>query len=145
MARSITEIAAEYAKVRNQRRELEEVAADLKQSVEDPLRMELLVLLQSEGLQSVKLAGGGSVVRTTKSHYEILDAEKLCLTMFTNMGTLLQNGRPLTDALLVERRVAKTNVREFLGLDKEDPIPADIVAGMGLKYVEENDITLRKN
>ena len=103
-------LISRYIDARRRRLELEAQAQEIAAGEERPLQEQILALMAADGVSSLKLDGIGRVVRRSKGHYEIRDTEKLARVMLKNMCVAVQNGRPITDAMLLQRRVSRDAV-----------------------------------
>lgn len=133
-------LISRYAEVRRKRLELESQAKEIAVSEELPLQEQILALMAADGVSSLKLDGIGRVVRRSKGHYEIRDSEKLARAMLKNMCVAVQDGRPLTDAMLLQRRVSRDAVETLC----EGREPAELEA-LGLAYVEKDELSITRN
>jgi hypothetical protein len=132
-------LISRYIEARRQRLELEAQAAEIATERERPLQEQILALMAADGVSSLKLEGIGRVVRRSKGHYEIRDTEKLARVMLKNMCVAVQNGRPLTDAMLLQRRVSRDAVETLC--DGREPAALEAI---GLAYVEKDELSISR-
>lgn len=113
--KSITDLVESYIEVRTRRQELEAKANDIKNGEEQELKTLILAEMAAQGMKSVHLEGVGRVTSRVSYHYEIKDMEKLSKCMFKAMATAIENGRPVSDGLLLQRRVSKEALENLIG------------------------------
>lgn len=125
---------------RNERLALEKKAADLKRDIEEPLRVQILQVMAAQGLKSANVEGLGRVVCKESHHYEIMDIESLAYQTFKLMVKAAEDGRPLSDGLLLQRRVHRENLDAVIeaagGMDK--------AAEFGVRNVTKTDLSYTK-
>lgn len=125
---------------RNERLALEKKAADLKRDIEEPLRVQILQVMAAQGLKSANVEGLGRVVCKESHHYEIMDIEGLAYQMFKSMVKAAEEGRPLSDGLLLQRRVHRENLDAMIeaagGMGK--------AAEFGVRNVTKTDLSYTK-
>lgn len=107
MEQQLKNIVEKYKEVVAQRKELEEQAKKLKAEIEEPLKNTILQYMADHDVQSIHYPSVGRVVRTVKSHYEIKDKEQFALTILRALVAAGQDGRPLSDGMIVQYRVSK--------------------------------------
>lgn len=147
-----TEMVTSLYELKTARAELESQVKTIK-AQEDALRAQILSELDMAGLDSAKL-GGFTVARTKGVRLEIASHETFQQVMLDRMNTARSEGRPLQDALLLQRTVAKTAtlalLRSQLGLSDNDELDAAstdaqaAAAAMGLRLVPLVDLSVRK-
>lgn len=137
---TIRELTARYVDVRARRLELEAKAREIQQGEEAELQQMILALMHAEGISSLKFAGLGRVVRRSKGHYEINDIEKVVLAMLKNMATAYREGRPLADALLLQRRISRENLETLC-----EDMSTKTLADLGVAFVEKEELAVTKN
>lgn len=148
-----TERIALYRQIRAARADLEAQVKACKEQ-EDALKQQILLDLEAAGIDSAKV-DGYTVSRVTGVRVEIVSHETLQRVMFDRMKAADSDGRPLQDALLLQRTVAKNAalalIRERLKLAETDtlqvsaPEVADQAAALGLRLVPTVDLSLRKS
>lgn len=125
---------------RNERLALEKKAADLKRDIEEPLRVQILQVMAAQGLKSANVEGLGRVVCKESRHYEITDIESLAYQTFKLMVKAAEEGRPLSDGLLLQRRVHRENLDAMIeaagGMGK--------AAEFGVRSVTKTDLSYTK-
>lgn len=127
------------------------MAKQLADGPEAEARAQILIWMDSNGLPGIKTEHG-TVSRTKKSHIEIVDTEKFCSHMVDNILAARNEGRPLVDELLLQQRVLKTSIINYLCtelgvnnlVDVNDDVCNTLLENMGLRYVSSFDITHRK-
>ena len=141
-----------YNEIREARAKYEKHAQYLKDK-EQVLKAEMLAELASKGLDSLTEAGF-TVFKKHTIRAEITDHETLQSAMYELMTQARAEGRPLQDGLLLQRTVAKNTVIDLihsrLGLkededmDVNDPKTIDEASKLGLRLVDNVDISIRK-
>lgn len=135
-------LVRQFVEVRARRFLLEKEAQELKANVEDDLKARILQIMAAQGLKSANVEGLGRVVSKENSHFEIMDMEALALQMFKNFVTAAQSGRPLTDALLLQRRVHAENLSNFIEMEGQ---PCEsFLTSLGVRKVVKNDLSFTK-
>lgn len=142
---NLSKLIAEYAAVKAERMALEKKVADLKREKEDVLKQQILLEMAATGIRSMKLEGIGSVVAKSSDHYEIVDLEKLSRFMLQQMVQCAKEGRPLSDGILLQSRISRVNLEEYLGglIDLEQADDAAL-APYGIKLVSKPDLSITK-
>lgn len=135
---TIRELIEKYVAARAKRLELEAQAREIAQGEEADLQRMILALMAADGISSLKFAGLGRVVRRNKGHYEIADIEKVSLVMLKEMAKAYREGRPLADALILQRRISRENL-ESLCHDEA------MLAEAGVAFVEREELAVTKN
>lgn len=147
---NINELVEQWRAVRKQRLELDDLSKKLKNGPEAELRAQVLMWLDSQNLPGVKTQHG-TVSRTKKSHLEIRDIEAFLQFQFGNMENCKNEGKPLTDALVMQKTPLKSGILEHvqsvLGLDNLDSISDEefnkIASTFGIERVSTEDITFK--
>lgn len=125
---------------RNERLALEKKAADLKRDIEEPLRVQILQVMAAQGLKSANVEGLGRVVCKESRHYEITDIESLAYQTFKLMVKAAEEGRPLSDGLLLQRRVHRENLDAMIeaagGMGKATEFGVRSVTKTDLSYTK---------
>lgn len=93
--------------------------------------------MSAEGLKSANVTGLGRVVSKETSHYEIVNIDQLAVQMFQAMLDAAKEGRPLADGFLLQRRVNRENLEQYIE-DEAD------TAKFGVKKVTKNDLSFTK-
>ncbi len=145
----ITSLVEQWRAVVKQRKALDDLSKQLKNGPEAELRSKILMYMDVQGMNGVKTACG-TISRTTKNHLEMVDTEAFLRLQLQRMLTCLQEGRPLADALIMQKTPAKSNifemVKELTGSGKEtmtdDQFNA-IAAGFGIKLVSDTDVSFK--
>ncbi|MBQ3569588.1 MAG: hypothetical protein IJA20_02820 [Methanocorpusculum sp.] len=143
-------LVEQWRTIRKQRLELDDLSKKLKNGPEAELRAQILMWLDSQNLPGVKTQHG-TVSRTKKSHLEIRDIETFLQFQFGNMATCQQEGKPLTDALVMQKTPLKSgileHVQQVLGLDNLDSISDEefnkVASTFGIERVSTEDITFK--
>lgn len=143
---SLNELVAEYVEVKAKRLKLEKDAEEIKKGREGELSALILQVMAAQGLKSANVEGLGRVVCKETSHYEITDMESLAFAMFKVMVDAAQKGRPMSDGLLLQRRVHKDNLDSFL---ESIILPTDAegqpsMAHLGVKKAIRTDLSFTK-
>lgn len=139
---SLTELVGAFIEVRGQRLELEKEADDLKKNTEEPLKAQILQLMSAQGLKSANVEGLGRVVAKETKHYEIMDIEALAFQMLKVMVEAAQEGRPVSDGLLLQRRVHRENLDTML--DGMGEITDEKIAGFGVRKAVKVELAFTK-
>ncbi len=140
----LASLAAEYASVRRERKILQE-QMDALEARETELQRSILITMASAGTSSTRIDGVGRLVVKTKTRYEIADKDKLALALLQAMVENAEQGRAMSDGLLLQQRVAARNFEERaenLGVD-EAGMDA-YAAAAGLRRVIEPSLTFTK-
>lgn len=136
----LNELAKMFVDVRTKRLALEKEANEIKNGAEKLLRYSLLMMLEANGVKSVHVENIGRIVRTEKNFYSIADLEKFAYRMFKSMQKAQEEGRPLSNALLLQKRVHKEALESHM--DTLDIEEKDKLAELfGINYITVNDIS----
>lgn len=103
-----------YKSVVAERKRLEQEAKTLKEMQEAPLKEQILQYLFEHGIQSVHFPEVGRIVKVTKTHYEIQDKELYAHAVLQSLVEAAEEGRPLSDGLLAQFRVAKDVFADYI-------------------------------
>lgn len=143
--KTLAGLIAEYASVKARRMALEKEASELKRDQEEPLKQQILLEMAATGIKSMKLDGIGSVVSKSSDHYEIVDMEKLSYFMLQQMVRCAKEGRPLSDGVLLQSRISRAVLEEYLG-DSINLAEANdaALAQYGVKLVSKPDLSITK-
>lgn len=95
-----------YIEVHEQRAELDDLSKRLKDGPEREAKDAILSIMRSNDMLSAKLPNG-TVSRRISKQIRIKDHEGFCRYMFERMREAYENGRPLVDHLLTEKRPLK--------------------------------------
>ena len=137
---SIRPLAESYTKLREMREKLEAQAKLLKEK-ENEAKALLIQEMSAQQMPSVKLDGLGRFVMKSVAAYDISDIELLSRAMLARMVDNGQHGRPLSDGLLLQKRVAKGVIEELMEAGYLD---ASTLAASGLEQTERMDLTFTK-
>lgn len=113
-----------YNKAKAMRQKLESKAEEIK-ATELDLQAQILMALDSAGVQSVK-ASGFTVSKTHKIVCQIADNIALADTMLTLMQKAKEKGCPAADGLLIQKRAAKEAVVDFIKAELGVPATDDL-------------------
>lgn len=146
----INAAVAEWRAVYRQRLELERLAKQLKDGPEAESKASILMYLDTQGLEGAKVEGG-TIGRRSSTHVEIADTEQLCRFMFQRMIEALQQGKPLSDCLFLQKTAHKGEVTSFiknaLGVAKDAKVSDEdfntVAVQLGVKAVSKEDISFR--
>lgn len=105
----------------------------------------ILLEMSASGLKSANIKGVGKVVCRESSHYEITDIEALALTMFKKMVECGQQGRPLSDALLLQARIHRENLETHVGESEDDTELERMLSAYGVKKASKLDLAVTKS
>lgn len=135
-----------YKEARRQRLELDDLSKKIKEELEEPLKAELLEYLGSQGLQNAKTAHG-TIAQRKNTRVEVLDIETVCSVMLENMLKLRDEGKPLADALLLQKTAHKANVTEVVNEILGNPNPDEeqfneVASRFGMRAVSKIDLSL---
>lgn len=130
-----------YAELRAQREKLEAAAKEIK-AAEDEAKTRLISEMDVQKIPSAKFEGIGRVVLRQNKRYEISDIELFAKAMLQRMVDNAQNGRRLSDGLMLQKRPAKTIIDELAANESWDAETA--FAQRGLAVSENLDITFTK-
>lgn len=137
-------LSEQYIGVRQERLALEKKAKEIQNGREKDLRELILLEMSSSGLKSANIKGVGKVVCRESSHYEITDIEALALTMFKKMIECGQQGRPLSDALLLQARIHRDNLETHVGELENDTELERMLSSYGVKKASKLDLAVTK-
>lgn len=101
--------------------------------------------MSASGLKSANIKGVGKVVCRESSHYEITDIEALALAMFRKMVECGQQGRPLSDALLLQARIHRDNLETHVGEAEDDAELERMLSSYGVKKASKLDLAVTKS
>ncbi len=137
---SLNELVAEYITIRTKRLQLEKEADGIKKGREGELSAQILQVMSAQGLKSANVSGLGRVVCRETSHYEIHDIESLALQMLKVMVSAVRDGRPISDGLLLQRRVHRENLDSLLGEGADE----STMINMGVKKAVRTELSFTK-
>jgi len=141
---TISEMVQCLKDTRERRLAMEKQAKEMK-AVEDELTERLLMEMGAQNLKSINIEGVARVAVRDTYHIEIADIEKLTKAMFIKMMDAIRNGHSMTDALMLQQRVAKSQIEDMLTSQYPDGIPAEAYDSMGLRKVDDRTLSLTKN
>lgn len=142
---TMMELVSEYIAVKKQRMDLEKKATELKTGREEELKRLILLEMSAQNLKSAHIDGVGRITQKNTYRYEIKNVELLAYRMFENMVKCLQEKRPLTDALLFQQRLSKTNVEDYLSILSPSGETPELLASFGLSKIEEPNLSVTKS
>ncbi len=96
--------------------------------------------MAAQGLKSANVEGLGRVVCRETSHYEINNIEALAFQMLKVMVTSAQEGRPISDGLLLQRRVHRDNLDALLDGNTDE----GYLSNFGVKKAIRTDLSFTK-
>lgn len=140
-ATPLVSLVKRYAELREQREKLEAAAKDIK-AAEDEAKARLISEMDVQKMPSAKFEGIGRVVLRQNRRYEIADIELFARAMLQQMVDNAQNGRRLSDGLMLQKRPAKTIIDELAANGSWDADTA--FAQRGLAVAENMDITFTR-
>lgn len=121
--------------LRIKRKAIEKKIDEIKE-FESLLEGRLLMYLDAQGVESVRMADVGTLSKRKDKHVEIRDANKLAAYVDRAITAAKQNGTPILDALCVfQRRAAKANILDIL----EQGVTAEEI---GVEVVEKVKLSL---
>lgn len=136
MARELAELKSRITALNEELKGLKETEQDLKRSI----------ILEMGPAKSVNLEGVGRLVRKNSTRYEIRDIEALAMTMLKVMVANGKAGRPLSDGLLLQQRVAARNLEEVMDAEGLDETTEEAyINGAGLARITEQSLSFTKN
>lgn len=139
---TITELAARYAQVRQERMALEKQADEIKKGEEAELKKAIMAEFTAQGLKSANVEGIGKVVMKTTYHYEIRDLNQLAYQQLAMLVQAAKDGRPLSDGLILQARIHKDNLENTL---TDAGIPPEQLAQMfGVAREGRDDLSFTK-
>lgn len=144
----INAAVAQWRDIYKQRLNLESLGKKLKEGPEAELKASILMYLDAQGLKGAKVEGG-TISRKASTRVEISDTEALCRYMFQRMIEALQQGKPLSDCLLLQKAAHKGEVtalvKAALGLDEKAEVSDEefnaVAAQLGVRAVSKEDIS----
>lgn len=150
MGLDINELVKQWRAVRKQRLELDDLSKQLKNGPEAKLRGQILMWLDVNNLPGVKTQHG-TIGRTKKSHLEIKDIEAFLQFQFGELDNCKQNGKPLTDALILQKTPLKSgiieHVQNILGIQDAGQLSDEefnkVTTVFGIERVSAEDITFK--
>lgn len=140
-ATPLVSLVERFAELRAQREKLEAAAKEVK-AAEDEAKARLISEMDVQKIPSAKFEGIGRVVLRQNRRYEIQDIELFARAMLQQMVDNAQNGRRLSDGLMLQKRPAKTIIDELAANENWDADTA--FAARGLAVAENMDITFTR-
>lgn len=141
---TLTEMVTCLKKARENRANLEKQAKGIKE-IENDLERRILMEMAAQGLKTVHVEGVARVSSKDAYHYELADIEKLSKEMFYGMMKAIEHGRPISDGLLLQQRISKSNLEDILTAKYPDGnITPEALDELGIRKVEEKTISLTK-
>lgn len=140
-ATPLVSLVERYAELRAQREKLEAAAKEIKVA-EDEAKARLISEMDVQKIPSARFEGIGRVVLRQNRRYEIQDIELFARAMLKQMVDNAQNGRRLSDGLMLQKRPAKTIIDELAANESWDAETA--FAQRGLTVAENMDITFTR-
>lgn len=137
---NLNELVSKFVAVRAQRMAHEKDAEAIKKDTEEPLKAQILQVMATQGLKSANVDGLGRVVCKETSHYEIQDIEALAFQMLKVMVEAAQTGRPISDGLLLQRRVHRENLDTMLDGNTDEVY----LTSLGVKKAVRTDLSFTK-
>lgn len=137
----LVSLVKRFAELRAQREKLEAAAKEIK-AAEDEAKARLISEMDIQKIPSARFEGIGRVVLRPTKRYEIQDIELFARAMLQQMVDNAQNGRRLSDGLMLQKRPAKTIIDELALNGNWDAETA--FAERGLAVSENMDITFTK-
>lgn len=140
---SLRSLVEELLALKGQISDLSDKLKDLKAQEES---LKTSILYQMEGSKSMNLDGLAKIVRKEKTHYEIRDREALAHAILRLMVEQGQQGKPLSEALLLQQRVSSRVLEEHLeamGLD--ETAETGYLESSGLARVTEPTLSITRN
>ena len=140
---SLRNLVEELLALKAQISDLSDTLKDLKAQEES---LKTSILYQMEGSKSMNLDGLAKIVRKEKTHYEIRDREALARAILRLMVEQGQQGKPLSEALLLQQRVSSRVLEEHLeamGLD--EATETGYLESSGLARVTEPTLSITRN
>lgn len=108
----VLELAKAYAEARAKREALDKEAKEAR-AIEDELKAQLISEMSAGQMPSVKFDGLGRFVIKPVVRYDIADIDRLMETQMRLMIDNLENDRPISDGLLLQKRTAKGVIDEL--------------------------------
>ena len=141
---TMTELVSEYILVRKKRMALEKEADEIKNGRESELKKLILLEMSAQNVKSAHLEGVGRITSKQTYHYEIENIELLAYRMLENMVACSKAGRPLSDGLLFQQRISKSNVEDYMASISPGGDTPELLTTFGLKKVEEPSLSVTK-
>jgi hypothetical protein len=147
-AEGFAELGAEYARLR---REKDLLNARLKElnAAEAETERGILSLFESAGLDSVRLADGGTLSRRTTRHVSVDDIEKALGAMRAWLNEAAESGAPLVNASLFTKAVLQKDMIDWAEREAAEaggPVSDAALAGalkdIGLKMYVKTAVSL---
>ena len=147
----INKVVEEWRAYRKQRLELDSLSKKIKEGPEAQLRGQILCGLTAINCPELRLSSHGE--HHQQAHLEIENTEAMLRYMFQNMVKCLQENRPLSDALILQKTPLKSGitdlVRRQLGLSENDEVTDEqfnsVAQSFGVKRVSDKDISFSQN
>lgn len=136
----VLELAQKYVELRSWREELDRQAKDAR-ALEDEAKALLISEMSAEQMPSVRFDGLGRFVLRPAVRYDIADIDRLMEAQMRLMIGNLENGRPISDGLLLQRRTAKGVIDE---LRENNSWTTEDLASRGLTETENFDLTFTR-
>lgn len=113
------ELADTLAKVIQLQNQLSEHVKKLEKENVAPLKAQILAFMDKHGMQSFNIPGCGTLARRSTKKMSIDSTEAVCRYMFWAFGEAVKQGKPLADALILQKSPHKGNVTKLI----EDWLP----------------------
>lgn len=127
--------------VRTARKEADAIAKQRKEE-EKVLTDAIMLEMSAQGIASANLEGLARVAIADKPHYEIADVEAFALYCLMKMVGSFRRGGPLSDGILLQRRISREALESH---NNGDPLSPEECALAGVRYVVDNTLTVRSN
>ena len=137
----LKQLVLQYKEVKELRLKLDKASRELKEGKESELQDRILQHMLESGVQSIHYPEIGRVIRTTKSHYEIVDKEKFAREALYSMLEADRDGRPVAEAMLAQFRVSKEAFESFI----EHSGGGTKIEDCGVSMVDKPELSIRKS
>lgn len=137
----LKQLVLQYKEVKELRLKLDKASRELKEGKESELQDRILQHMLESGVQSIHYPEIGRVIRTTKSHYEIVDKEKFAREALYNMLEADRDGRPVAEAMLAQFRVSKESLESLI----EHSNGETTLEQCGVSVVDKPELSIRKS
>lgn len=131
-------------RARENRSSLEKQVKDIK-AIEAELESRILMELAAQGLKTVNVEGVARISAKDSYHYELADINKLAMQMFYGMMNAIRDKHPVSDGLLLQQRISKSNLEDMLAAKYPDGnVTPEMLDELGIRKVEDKTLSLTK-
>lgn len=137
----LQQLVAQLVETRAVRKAADDVVKRYKEA-EKEITEAVMLEMSAQGIASANIDGIARVAIADKPHYEITDVEAFALYCLKKMVASFQNGGPLSDGILLQRRISREALESH---NNGDPLSPDECVLAGVRLVVDNTLTVRSN